>query len=178
MVTHIDGDGFLWFTRVGGWDTQVFVGQRIRLLGKGKSKDEDVIGVIGKQAIHLIKPGDRDHASKIEDLWIDIGAKSKDEALQRVRVGTVGVIDCAVHEFPNGRIVSRSLDNRIGAFTVLEALRLLAQDRPAATVAAVATAHEETMFGGAHTSAFAFENEYNLMCVQPMSVHKVISCTT
>jgi endoglucanase len=58
---------------------------------------------------------------------------------------------------PHGRIVSRSLDNRIGAFTVLEALRLLAQDRPAVSVAAVATTQEETSFAGATTAAFSFE---------------------
>jgi endoglucanase len=153
MVTHIDGEGFLWFAPVGGWDAQVLVGQRIRLLGK----QGEVIGVIGKKAIHLMKPSDRDNASKIEDLWIDIGAASKDEALQRVRVGTVGVIDAPVYEFPHGRIVSRSVDNRIGAFTVLEALRLLSNERPAATVAAVATAQEETSFAGAYTSAFSFD---------------------
>jgi endoglucanase len=158
MVTHIDSDGFLWFAPVGGWDAQVLVGQRIRLLGK----QGEVIGVIGKKAIHLMKPGDRDNASKIEDLWIDIGAKTQDEARQHVRVGTVGVIDAPVYDFPNDRIVSRSLDNRIGAFTVLEALRLLSlskdmQDRPTATVAAVATTQEETSFAGAYTSAYSFE---------------------
>jgi endoglucanase len=153
MVTHIDGEGFLWFAPVGGWDAQVLVGQRIRLMGK----QGEVIGVIGKKAIHLMKPSDRDNASKIEDLWIDIGAANKDEALQRVRVGTVGVIDAPVYEFPNGRIVSRSVDNRIGAFTVLEALRLLSTERPAATVDAVATAQEETSFAGAYTSAFSFD---------------------
>jgi endoglucanase len=153
MVTYIDDEGYLWFSSIGGWDAQVLVGQRVRLLGK----NGDVIGVIGKKAIHLMKPEDRDHASKIEDLWIDIGAKNRDEALQNVRAGAVGVIDAPVVDFPNGRVVSRSLDNRIGAFTVLEALRLLAQDRPQATVAAVATSQEEITFAGAHTSAFAFD---------------------
>jgi len=156
MITHIDGDGYLWFARVGGWDAQVFVGQRIRLMGQ----HGDVTGVIGKKAIHLMKPADRDSASKIEDLWIDIGVKSKDEARLHVRVGTVGVIDGAPYEMPNNRLVSRSLDNQIGAFTVLEALRLLRISQavgPHATIAAVATTQEEINFGGAHTSAFSFE---------------------
>ncbi len=152
MVTHVDEEGYLWFAPIGGWDPQVLVGQRVRLLGK----QGDVIGVIGKKAIHLMKPDERDKASKIEDLWIDIGAKNRDEALAHVRVGTAGVIDAPAYDFPNGRIVSRSIDNRIGAFTVLEALRLLAQARPVATVAAVATVQEEITFAGAHTSAFSF----------------------
>jgi endoglucanase len=152
-VTYIDDDGFLYFTGIGGWDPQVLVGQRIRLLGKSG----DVIGVIGKKAIHLMKPDEREKASKLEDLWIDIGVQSRAEAHALVQVGAVGVIDGPVYELPNGRVVSRSLDNRIGAYTVLEALRLLAQDRPSATVAAVATAQEEITFAGAQTAAFSFE---------------------
>lgn len=153
MVTHIDDEGFLWFNTIGGWDPQVLVAQRVRLLGR----HGHVTGVIGKKAIHLMKPEDRERASKIEDLWIDIGAKNRDEALEQVRVGTSGVIDAPALRLPNDRIVSRSIDNRIGAFTVLEALRLLSQDRPVATVAAVATSQEEITFAGAHTAAFSFE---------------------
>jgi endoglucanase len=153
MITHIDSEGFLWFAPVGGWDAQVLVGQRVRLLGK----PGEVIGVIGKKAVHLLKADERERASKVEDLWIDIGAKNREEALAQVRVGAVGVIDAPVYEFPNGRIVSRSIDNRIGAFTVLEALRELARARPTATVAAVATVQEEITFAGARTSAFSFD---------------------
>jgi endoglucanase len=153
MISYVDDDGYLWFAGVGGWDSQVLVGQRVRLLGR----QGDVIGVIGKKPIHLIKSGERDKVSKIEDLWIDIGARNRAEALERVRIGSVGVLDAPVYEFPNGRIVSRSIDDRIGAFTVLEALRLLAQDRPKATVAAVATSQEEITFAGAYTAAFSFE---------------------
>jgi putative aminopeptidase FrvX len=159
VVTYIDDDGFLYFTGVGGWDAQVLVGQRIKLLGKSG----DVIGVIGKKAIHLMKPDERDKASKLEDLWIDIGVQNRAEAAGQVRVGSVGVIDGPLYEFPNGRVVSRSLDNRIGAYTVLEALRLLAQDRPAATVAAVATTQEEISFAGAQTAAFRFEPQVSII---------------
>lgn len=153
IVTYIDDDGFLYFKGVGGWDPQVLVGQRIRLLGK----NGDLIGVIGKKAIHLMKPEEREKASKLEDLWIDIGVKNRDEALTHLRVGTVGVIDGGMHEMPHNRVVSRSIDNRIGAYTVLEALRLLSQNRPSATVAAVATTQEEISLAGAMTSAFSFD---------------------
>jgi endoglucanase len=153
MVGYIDDDGFLSFQGIGGWDSQVLVGQRIRLLGR----NGDVIGVIGKKPIHLMKADEREKASKLEDLWIDIGARNRAEALEQVRVGCVGVIDAPLYEFPNARVVSRSMDDRIGAFTVLEALRLLSQDRPKATVAAVATSQEEITFAGAYTAAFSFE---------------------
>lgn len=153
-VTYIDDDGFLAFAGVGGWDPQVLVGQRIRLLGKAG----ELIGVVGKKPIHLLKGDEREHASKIEDMWIDIGVRTKAEAQALVRVGTVGVIDAPAYDMPHRRLVSRGLDNRIGAFTVAEALRLLAADRPAATVAAVATAQEEVGdFSGARTAAWNFE---------------------
>jgi len=151
MVVHVDEEGYLWFDPIGGWDTQVFVGQRVTLLGRAGP----VPGVIGKKAIHLMEKEDRDKVSKASDLWVDIGAASRAEAMERVRVGDAGVLAAAVQPLPNGRLVGRSLDNRIGAFVVLEALRLLADRPPPATVTAVATAQEEIGYtgGGARTSA-------------------------
>jgi endoglucanase len=153
MVTHVDENGFLFFAAIGGWDAQVLVGQRVRLLGH----QGEVVGLIGKKPIHLMKPDERGQASQIERLWIDIGASSRDEATERVRVGCSGVIDAPLLELQNGRIASRSIDNRVGAFVVLEALRLLSQERPRAAVAAVATAQEEITFGGAMAAAFSFD---------------------
>jgi endoglucanase len=153
MVSHIDEKGYLFFAPVGGWDAQVLIGQRVQLLGQ----NGEVVGVIGKKPIHLMKGEEREKASTIEGMWIDIGVKNRDEAHEHVSVGTVGVIDAAPLELPNGRIVSRSLDNRIGAFVVLEALRLLSESRPRAAVVAVATTQEETSFAGATTAAYSFD---------------------
>ena len=139
MVSYVDEQGFLSFDTIGGWDSQVFVGQRVLILGR----KERVVGVIGKKAIHLMDKDDRERVSRVEDLWIDIGAANREEALVRVRIGDPGVLASSVLEFPNGRLVSRSIDNRIGSFVVLEALRLLAAERPSATVSAVATSREE-----------------------------------
>src|SRR5690606_38747852 len=84
IVTHIDDDGYLYIDGIGGWDSQVLVGQRIRLL----TKAGDVIGVIGKKPIHLMKNDEREKVSKLTDLWIDIGAKDRSAVLERgVRVG-------------------------------------------------------------------------------------------
>jgi len=162
QVTHIDDDGYLFFAGIGGWDPQVLVGQRVVLSGK----KSPVQGVIGKQAVHLMKREDMDKVSKITDLWIDIGAANKAEALERVRVGDAGVLDAHVQEFPNGRIVSRSIDNRIGAYVVSEALRLVAANRPKhAAVFAVATTREEIAWqgGGARTSAVGIDPQVALV---------------
>lgn len=153
MVSYIDEHGFLSFAGVGGWDAQVLVGQRVRLLAPGG----ELIGVIGKKPIHLIKPDERGQATAIDRLWIDIGATSRDEAQARVPLGCTAVLDAPLYELPNNRLVSRSLDNRIGAFVVLEALRLLSADRPRATVAAVATTQEEITFAGAMAAAFTVD---------------------
>jgi putative aminopeptidase FrvX len=155
MVTHIDDDGYLSFDTIGGWDHQVFVGQRVRLLGR----EGQVTGVVGKKAIHIMDKDDREKVSKVEDLWIDVGAANRAEAERRLRIGDPGVLAAGVLEFPNGRLVSRSIDNRIGAFVVLEALRLLAGTRPAASVSAVATTREEIAAtgGGARSSAVSLE---------------------
>jgi endoglucanase len=152
QISHVDDDGFLSFEGIGGWDSQVFVGQRVVLLGKSGL----VTGVIGKKAIHLMEEDDRKKVSRVQDLWIDIGAANRADALGMIRVGDAGVLASTVQELPNGRVVSRSLDNRIGAFVVLEALRLLAADKPAAAVTAVATTQEEIAYatgGGARTTA-------------------------
>jgi endoglucanase len=101
---------------------------------------------------------ERKKVSQIKNLWIDIGAKDGDEAKERVRVGDVGVVDQDVLELPNGRIASRSLDNRMGAFVVLEALRLLSEEGGlAAEVVAVASVQEEIGLYGARGAAFGLD---------------------
>lgn len=151
MVVHVDDEGFLSFQTIGGWDAEVLVGQRVVIA----SRDGPVSGVIGKKAIHLQSEDERNKVSKVKDLWIDIGAKNKKDALKRVRIGDPAVLAAAAVELPGGRLVSRSIDNRIGAFLVLEALRLLKKPAARAGVWAVATAREEIAWtgGGARTSA-------------------------
>jgi putative aminopeptidase FrvX len=153
MITHIDDQGFLHFTGVGGWDPQVLVGQRVRIqTGRG-----EVPGVIGKKAIHVMEAEERKKVSEIKNLWIDIGAKDGDGAKGMVRVGDVGVLDQDLVELPNDRVASRSLDNRMGAFVVLEALRLLSEEGIAAEVVAVASVQEEIGLYGARGAAFGLD---------------------
>lgn len=149
LITHIDKEGFLWFAPLGGWDDQVVVGQRIRIL----SRRGDVIGVIGKKASHLLKEEDRRKPTELDQMWIDIGADGFDEASERAEVGDPAVIDSSFVELSRDRCASRSMDNRIGAFVALEAARLIAQARCPSDVYAVATVTEEITFGGAYTAA-------------------------
>ena len=162
QVTHIDENGYLFFEEIGGWDSQVLVGQRTLILG---SKGQ-VHGVIGKKPIHLLKSEERSKATKAKDLWVDLGCEDSDEVAELgVRVGDPMVLDAGLVRLAGDRIASRSIDNRIGAYVVLEALRLLSADPPRASAMAVATVQEEIAYsgGGARSSAFALEPDVALV---------------
>jgi endoglucanase len=156
IVQYIDGEGFVYLQPIGGWDPQVLIGQRIRFLTRGGH----VVGVVGKKPIHLMKPDEKEKAAKLQDIWVDVGAKDRAAALERgIRVGDPGVVDCGLVELGGGLIASRAVDNRIGAFVVLEVLRALSAGRGSAEVVAVATTQEEIGYhgGGARAKAFALD---------------------
>jgi endoglucanase len=152
IVHHIDDDGFLWFTGVGGWDPVILVGQRVEIA----TRDGTIPGVVGKKPIHLMRDEDRKKNPELRDLHVDIGAKDGDEARTMVRIGDVGVIAGEPVELPNDRVFSRSMDNRLGCYVAYEAARLVAEAGDAtADIAAVAVAQEEITFGGAYTTAYS-----------------------
>ncbi len=153
MITYIDENGYLSFTGIGGWDPQILPGQRVRIRGKAGP----VLGVIGRKPIHLLQEEERKKVVKMEDLWIDIGAKDKEEAATLVEIGDPAVLDYAFAELRNDLVVARGFDDRIGAFVVLEAARLLATMNPKASIYAVATVQEEIGLRGAKTSAFSID---------------------
>ena len=151
MITYVDDDGFVWFNPIGGWDDQILTGQRVRIMGS----TGPVPGVVGRRPAHLLSVEDRGKASKIKELWIDIGAKSGAEARERVTIGDPIVIEQPIVDLGNNRIAGRGVDNRMGAWVALETLRTLSSNRPAADVYAIAAVQEEITFLGARTSAFA-----------------------
>jgi putative aminopeptidase FrvX len=154
IVHHIDDDGFLWFTSVGGWDPTILVGQRLEIA----TRNGPVTGVVGKKPIHLLNEEERRKAPELKHLHIDIGAKDGDDARSIVRVGDVAVIAGEPVELPNDRVISRSMDNRLGCFVAYEAARLVAEAGGApGDVCAVAVAQEEITFAGARTTAYSLE---------------------
>lgn len=153
-ITNIGETGLLSFATIGGFSPETLVGQRIRIA----TRDGEVRGVVGRR-----RPGERQGRAERpglehSELHIDIGAKDRDDAASLVRVGDAAVWDGAPFELPNGRIVSRALDNRLGAYVVLEALRRVAEAGDAQVdVVAVAAVGEEVGYFGARTAAFALE---------------------
>jgi putative aminopeptidase FrvX len=152
IVTHVEDEGFLRFAGVGGWDPQILVGQRVELMTRAGA----IPGVVGKKPIHLMRDEDRKKVPELRDLHLDIGAADGDQARALVRVGDVAVLAGEPIELPNGRAVSRSMDNRLGCFVAYEAARLVADAGGApGDVVAVASVQEETGGSGAGTTAYA-----------------------
>ncbi len=151
MITHIDDKGFLYFAPIGGWDLVMAVGQRVCIL----CERETVSGVIGRKPIHHMEPDERDKKVKIDDLWIDIGASSRKDALKVVAVGNPVVISPDFLELRNSLISSRAFDDRVGAWVVTETLRLLKGRKLGVSVYAVSTVQEELGLRGATTSSYS-----------------------
>ncbi len=151
VVTHIDDKGFAYFAPIGGWDPQILVGQRVRVEGRGGP----VNGVVGRKPIHLLKEEQRKKVVELRELHIDIGAEDGDAAAELIGVGDPVVVDSDPVRVAGSRLVSRSMDNRIGAYVALEALRRC-QDRSSlnGSFAAVAAVQEEIGLFGARTAAF------------------------
>ncbi|HVD85942.1 MAG TPA: M42 family metallopeptidase [Solirubrobacterales bacterium] len=151
IVTHIDEKGFLWFAPVGGWDPQILVGQRVEIRGR----DGLVPGVVGRKPIHLLDAEQRKKVVELKSMHIDIGAGDREEAETLIRIGDPVVIAAEPMPVAGERLVSRAMDNRLGAYVALESLRRCAEGKgPGGSFAAVAAVQEEIGLFGARTAAF------------------------
>ncbi len=158
MVTYIDDKGYLYVQPIGGWDTQVLPGQRVWIKGKGGI----VLGVVGRKPIHLLEDEERKKVVKFKELWVDIGASSREEAEKRVSVGDPAVLAYGPEKLTDELLVARGIDDRVGAYVVLEALRLLKELGPKCAAFSVATVQEEIGLRGAKTSAFGLEPQIGI----------------
>jgi len=151
VVTHVDEKGFLWFAPIGGWDPQILVGQRVEVRGR----DGSVPGVVGRKPIHLLEADQRKKVVELKGLHIDVGAADREEAEELVRVGDPVVVDAKPTRLAGDRLVSRAMDNRLGAYVALEALRRCHERESLnGSYAAIAAVQEEIGLFGARTSAF------------------------
>lgn len=158
IVNHITEEGFLYFEPIGGVDPVVATSQRLSIMtGKGL-----IPGVIGRKAIHLMDEEDKKKVPKIHDLYIDIGATSKDDALERVAVGDAGIFLQPYIELANERAVAMAFDNKMGTWIVTETLRLLKDREFPACVIGVSTVQEEIGLRGATASAFSSEADVGI----------------
>ncbi|QTN00172.1 M20/M25/M40 family metallo-hydrolase [Sediminibacillus dalangtanensis] len=157
VINRIDEQGYLHFDKMGGINPKAAIGMKVTVLGYA----EDITGVIGVNAQHHggIK-GDFD----LEDLFIDCGARSKEEMEKYVQIGDLAVYKREPEVLLDRYISGRGLDNRTGAFMVAEVLRRLAEKQVKVGVYAASTVNEETNMGGAYFAAAGIEPDMAIAC--------------
>ncbi|MCX5677573.1 MAG: M42 family metallopeptidase [Candidatus Omnitrophica bacterium] len=153
MVKHITKEGYVHFIKIGGIDDRVLPAQRVVI----KAKKGDCVGIIGTKPPHLQKEEDKKQPLKYEDMFIDIGCSSREEANKRIEVG-----DTAVFE-PNSGVLNgklyygKAIDDRIGCYALIKVMEKLQVN---AEIYAVATGQEEVGLKGARTAAFNVSPDY------------------
>ena len=161
MVNYISEDGFIYFKGIGGVDRAMLRGRRVVIHGP----EGLVPGVTGHLAIHMQEPDDRKKVPEFHEVFIDIGARSREEASKLVRVGDAITKEGTVQRLANNRIAARSCDNRIGIWSAAEALRLLAAQRSQlqASIVAASTIQEENGLSGGTMAGFRIKPDLALV---------------
>lgn len=153
IIKSITEDGYLKFGCVGGIDRRVLLGKQVAL---GEQK---VTGVIGLKAIHMTTAEERKKVPKLEEYYIDIGVKSREEAEKLVGIGDCGVFVSDVVEFGDGMLKAKAIDDRVGCAVLV---KLLEEDLPM-DCTFVFTVQEEVGTRGAFGSAFSVTPEIALV---------------
>jgi putative aminopeptidase FrvX len=152
QISYVNAAGFLYFNVIGGHDRGLIPGRRVEI----HTQNGVVLGVTGKRAIHLMDEADRKKVPEVHEMWIDIGAASKKDALARVRIGDVATYNQGFELLHGSVGVARAFDDKVGAYIVGETLRRLAAapKKLVAQIVAVATAQEEIGTRGATTATY------------------------
>ena len=145
QVTWVDDDGFIHFDKVGSVDPLLLPGRYMCVHAAAGRVD----GVIGKRPTHLIPEAERGRASEIHEQWLDIGARTRDEALARIAIGDPITFAPNFMELASGIVTSQAMDDRCGVYVAFRALELYAAAPAAARMTALSTVQEETRFTGA-----------------------------
>lgn len=154
MVQHIDKDGFLVMSALGGVNVTILQGERLKI----KTAKGDIPGVFAVKPIHLMTKEERGKpADKIHDLLVDIGAKNRKDAEKYVAIGDTAVIDTGWVELQNGKVAARGFDNRVGSFVIADVIRRLKGKKIGVAVHAISTVQEEVGLRGAKVSAFGVD---------------------
>jgi len=149
LVTQIDEKGFIYTQTIGGWDPIQLVGQRMTIW----AASGPLPAVIARKPIHLLKEDERKQSVRHEDLWLDIGARDKEQAGELVRVGDPVTLKLGYQELLNNLANAPGMDNRTGLWVVIEALRRASSRPLGCALYAVSTVQEEIGLRGARTSA-------------------------
>ncbi len=155
IVTHIDDDGFIRFHTLGGFDPKTLTAQRVIIHGK-----EDLIGVMGSKPIHLMKADERKRPPQIKDFFIDLGLPGE-KVKELVSVGDPITRERELIEMGNC-VNSKSLDNRVSVFILIETLRRLKDKSIPYDLYAVFTVQEEVGLRGALKAGHLIDPDFGL----------------
>jgi len=158
MVQHIDDNGFLYIQPIGGWDMQILLGQNLTVW----TREGPVAAVVARRAPHLMTTEERNKVPQFTDIWIDIGAKDKKEAEELVTHGDPVTFALGFRELRNGYAAAPGMDDKVGLWVVMEALRLLKGRPLQAAVYCVSTVQEEIGLRGATTSAYGIHPQVGI----------------
>jgi endoglucanase len=150
MVQHIDDNGFLYVQPIGGWDMQILLGQDLTVWGR----DGPLPGVVSRRAPHLMNNDERNKVPQFTDVWVDVGVKDRKEAESLVSPGDPVTFALGFRELRNRLASAPGMDDKVGVWTVMEALRLLKGRPLQAAVYCVSTVQEEVGLRGATTSTY------------------------
>jgi putative aminopeptidase FrvX len=154
LVKYVNKEGYIHFIKVGGIDDRILLGNRVII----KAKGGDVVGIIGSKAPHLQKDEERSKVTKHDEMFIDIGSKSREETLKRVQIADQIVFDSDSGVL-NGKLhYGKAADDRIGCFALIKIMERL--KKADAEVYAVATTQEEVGLKGARTSSFRIDPDF------------------
>lgn len=115
IITDITDDGYLKFSPVGGIDPKVTVGRRVTVNG--------INGVIGLKPVHLLSDDEKSKSPKFKEIFIDIGASDKDDALKFVHLGDYAYFSSDYYEFGDGFLKAKALDDRVGCMLLIELIK-------------------------------------------------------
>lgn len=150
MVQHIDEHGFLYVQPIGGWDMQILLGQSLTVW----TKTGPIAGVVSRRAPHLQTPEERTKVPQFTDIWVDIGAKDRADAESIVEHGDTITFALGYRPLRNQLASSPAMDDKVGLWTVMEALRLIHNQPVEVPVYFVSTVQEEVGLRGATTSSY------------------------
>lgn len=153
MITNITDQGFLSFSPIGGWWSHVLLGQLLRIITE---KNKSIVGVVGSKPPHLLTREEAQKVLPIKSLFIDIGAKSKEDVLSLgINIGDQVVpYQTKVHKILNDRLIGKAFDNRISVATGIEIMHQIANKELEATVIFICSTQEEVGLRGAKTSSY------------------------
>jgi putative aminopeptidase FrvX len=153
MVNYITDQGFIAFSAIGGIDAAVLPGMRVHV----HTEKGPLLGVMGRMPIHLIDDEERKKVTKMHKLFIDLGMPC-DDVKKRVRIGDPITFAVGLETFGEGMAVSRSFDDKMGAYICAQVLAEVKKAGGAkGDLVAAATVQEEIGLRGGSTSAFAID---------------------